>query len=152
LEPDLSVLGNAAAVPIVVAITQFLKKSFDFKRKADVISLLVSLVVCFGWEFYHTAEADLFLLWGTTIISNLKHAISLLVISFATWLSASKSYDLFLGDKKRNDVLNQHIQEKEELQKQVEELKAGNEQTVAAPTEEPSDVDDRLRTILEGKE
>lgn len=152
MEPDLSVLGNAAAVPIVIAVTQFLKKSFNFKRSADVISLLVSLGVCWGWEFYHTPEGELLVVWGATLVSKLKHTIELMIVSFATWLSASKSYDLFVGERKRNVALNQHIQEKETLLKEVETLRNGHGTPEPEPTEEPVDLDDRLRDILEGKD
>src|SRR5262245_1079030 len=103
---DLSLLGNAAAVPIIVAITQFLKKNFNFKRKANVISLLVSFGVCIGWEFYYTPAEQLLELWGNGVISTGKHGIHLTLVSIATWLSASKSYDLFVGDKKRGKEMD----------------------------------------------
>lgn len=152
---DFSVFGNAAAVPIIIALTQFLKRNFTFRRKADIISLLVAITVCWGWEFYYTPESDLATVWGVTLIAKLKHAMNLMLVSFATWFSASKSYDLFIGDKKKAEMLKQHLQEKDELQKQVSDMRSGEDHE-EEPTDEPNNqgasVDDLLRDILEGKE
>lgn len=143
---DLSLLGNAAAIPIVVAITQFLKRNCNFKHKSEVISLLVAVLVCVGWEFYYTPAKQLNLWWSSGFIPALKHTVHLLVVSAATWLSASKSYDFFIGDKKRQAELQGHLTEKETLKKAVEELKNGkSEEPHAVDTE----LDTKLRTILE---
>ena len=142
---DLSLLGNAAAVPIIIAVTQFLKRNFDFKRKSEVTSLLVSFGVCFGWEFYYTPSDQLILWWGSGIIPMAKHSIQLVLVSCATWLSASKSYDFFVGDKKKQQEINGHIQEKETLKKQVTELKNGNGGQHGQTTDE----DQKLRALLE---
>jgi len=147
---DLSLLGNAAAVPIVIAITQFLKKSFNFNRKADVISLFVSFLVCLGWQFYYAADADIMAMVNSTLIVKIRHTIDLLVVSFATWLSASKSYDLFIGDKKWNKKMEEIHTEKEDLKKQVEVLTNGHEPSEPGP--EDADLDQRLRDILEEEE
>jgi hypothetical protein len=147
MDPDISLLGNAAAVPIIIAITQFLKKSFNFNRKSDVISLLVSFLVCFGWQFYHAAEADIMTMLNATLVVKIRHTIDLIVVSFATWLSASKSYDLFIGDKKWNKKMEEIHVEKEDLKKQVEVLTNANE-----PTETVADdtgLDQRMREILD---
>jgi hypothetical protein len=147
MDPDISLLGNAAAVPIIIAITQFLKKSFNFNRKSDVISLLVSFLVCFGWQFYHAAEADIMTMLNATLVVKIRHTIDLIVVSFATWLSASKSYDLFIGDKKWNKKMEEIHVEKEDLKKQVEVLTNAN-----APTETVADdtgLDQRMREILD---
>jgi len=163
---DISVLGNAAAVPIIIAITQFLKKNFDFTRNGDVFSLLISIVVCWSWEFYYTPEDQLTLLWGLTLVAKGKHAISLLVVSFATWLSASKTYDLFIGDKKRVAALNEAHGKREELEKQLAEIRdllpdggdgdgSGSDSTDTTSPEAPpappasNPTDDKLRDILE---
>jgi hypothetical protein len=147
---DLSLLGNAAAVPIIVAITQFLKKNFNFRRKADAISLLVSFGVCIGWEFYYTPTDKLFLLWSGGIIETGKHIIHLGLVSVATWMSASKSYDLLLGDKKRHREIGDHIEEKENLKKQVEKLKNGHGEK-SELSDETLEVDNKVRDILEGR-
>lgn len=147
MDPDISLLGNAAAVPIIIAITQVLKKNFQFNRKADVISLCVSFLVCSGWEFYHAADADIMLMWAAPLIAKIRHTIDLIVVSFATWLSASKSYDLFIGDKKWNKAMEEIHTEKEELKKQVEVLTNGHGAT--EPVAENTDLDQRLRDILE---
>jgi hypothetical protein len=150
MDPDISLLGNAAAVPIVIAITQFLKKSFNFNRKADVISLFVSFWVCLGWQFYYAADADIMTLVNATLIVKIRHTIDLIVVSFATWLSASKSYDLFIGDKKWNKKMEEIHTEKEDLKKQVEVLTNGHEPS--EPVAEDADLDQRLRDILEEEE
>lgn len=150
MDPDISLLGNVAAVPIIVAITQFLKKSFNFSRKSDVISLLVSFLVCSGWEFYHTADADILLMWTAPLIAKIRHTIDLIIVSFATWLSASKSYDLFIGDKKWNKQMEEIHTEKEDLKKQVEVLT--NEHEPTEPLAEDAVLDQRLREILEEEE
>ena len=143
---DLSLLGNAAAVPIIIAITQFLKRNFNFKRKSEVSSLLVSLLVCFGWEFYYTSPEQLILWWANGIIPILKHTIYLLMVSCATWLSASKSYDFFLGEKKTQKVIKEHCEEKEKLKKQVQELQNGKDgQTNGSGAE----LDEKIRDLLE---
>lgn len=147
MDPDISLLGNAAAVPIIIAITQALKKNFNFNRKADVISLLVSFAVCFGWQFYHAADADVMLMLAAPLITKIRYTIDLVVVSFATWLSASKSYDLFIGDKKWDKKMEEIHTEKEDLKKQVEVLKNGNGHT--EPVEEDPELDQRLRDILE---
>ena len=142
---DLSLLGNAAAVPVIIAATQFIKKNFYFKRRADAIAFLVSLVVCFGWEFYYTPTEELISLWSGGFIETLKHIIYQILVSIATWMSASKSYDLVLGDKKRKQELKGHIEEKKALEDKVNQLKNGNNEEVAA-------LDKKVRDILEGKE
>lgn len=147
MDPDISLLGNAAAVPIIIAITQVLKKNFQFNRKADVISLLVSFVVCFGWQFYHAADADVMLMLSAPLITKIRYTIDLIVVSFATWLSASKSYDLFIGDKKWDKAMKEIHTEKEDLKKQVEVLTNGHGPT--EPVAEDADLDQRLRDILE---
>lgn len=147
---DLSVLGNAAAVPIIIALTQFLKKNFNFTRKGDVFSLAISLLVCWGWEFYYTPEEQLKILWGATWIAYGKHALELSLVSFATWLSASKSYDLFIGDKKKAAELDEISSRKLELEQQLEGLKAMAEAAAdEQPASEPnSEIDNKLRDIL----
>lgn len=145
---DLSLLGNAAAVPIIVAITQFLKKNFNFRRKADAISLLVSFVVCVGWEFYYTPADKLVILWSGGFIETGKHVIHLTLVSIGTWMSASKSYDLLLGDKKRHREIDEHIEEKEKLKKKVESLESVHEKTPAID-DENLEIDSKVRDILE---
>jgi hypothetical protein len=147
---DLTLLGNAAAIPAIIAITQFLKKNFNFKRKSEVLSLFVSMGVCFGWEFYYMSEAELISTWGGGIISTAKHIVHLVLVSCATWLSASKSYDFFLGEKRKKAEMEEHIAEKETLKQQVVELKNGG--ASPAPEGEPDDteLDQKVRDILEG--
>lgn len=152
---DIALWGNAAAVPIIVAITQFLKRSFPmkFKRRADVMSLLVSLMVCFGWWLYNTPEAVIIDQMDDGIIAITKGFIDLCIISFATWLSASKSYDLFLGDKKRAKQLDEHLVEKEKLRVELEAMKhANDEEPVDEPVDEDQDLAEKLREILEGRD
>ena len=144
---DLSVLGNAAAIPIIIAITEFLKRNFEFKRKSEVMSLFVSFGVCLGWEIYTTPEAELISIWTGGIIPTGQHLIHLAVISCATWLSASKSYDFLLGEKRRNAQIASHIVEKENLKQQIKELRA-NQPAVEEDTPD-AELDNKVREILE---
>ena len=146
---DLSLLGNAAAVPVIVAVTQFLKKNFDFNRKADAIAFFVSLAVCFGWEFYYTPTQELIVLWSGGFIESLKHIIYQVLVSIATWMSASKSYDLLLGEKKRKQELDGHLEEKEALKQEVSQLRNGNGEN---NDPEVAEVDQKVRNILEGRD
>jgi high-affinity Fe2+/Pb2+ permease len=143
---ELTLLGNAAAVPVIIAITQFLKKNFSFKYKSDVVSFVVAVAVCLGWKFYYTPipEIEAVLASGWPAIA--KGTISQMVVAFATWLSASKSYDLFHGAKKRDQ---KHDGEKTVLQEQIKELEKVNGDK-EAPIEEDHQVADKLRSILEG--
>lgn len=147
---DLSLLGNAAAVPVIMAITQALKKNFKFKRRSDTITLAVSVLVCFGWSFYVATDVELMRQWAAGPVVAAKSAIELLIISFATWLSASKSYDLFIGEKKRGKTLEGHLEENQALKKKIEVLKNGNEKKEAV-VEKNSSEDSKLRSILEGR-
>ncbi len=144
---ELALLGNAAAVPIIIAITQLLKKNISFKYKSDVVSFVVAIVVCFGWKFYHTPAPEIEILLSGGWVAISKGAMHQVVVAFATWLSASKSYDLFHGTKKRSQ---KHDGEKTVLREQIEEL----EKTVNGGKDEVVDEDPeiaaKLRSILEG--
>lgn len=143
---ELSLLGNAAAVPIVIAITQFLKKNFSFKRKSDIVSFVVAIVVCFGWKFYQTPAGEIEIMLNAGWVAIVKGTINQLVVSFATWLSASKSYDLFYGTKKRDQ---KHDTEKVVLREQIKELeKVANGGKNEVAKEDPQ-VAAKLRSILE---
>jgi len=147
---DLTVLGNAALIPIIIALTQFLKRNFNFNRKSEVLSLFVSLGTTVCWELYYTSEQELLLLWGNGIIPTIKHVMHLVVVSGATWLSASKSYDFFLGEKRRKAEIQEHIEEKESLKLQVTELKNGNGSGHETDPHSDSELDEKVRNILEG--
>ena len=178
---ELTLLGNAAAVPVVIAITQLLKKNLSFKYKSDFVSFAVAIVVCFGWKFFNMLEPSTLVL-GDTLVDDLfgkgweavtKEVMNQLIVSFATWLSASKSYDLFYGVKKREakhlgekKVLEKkyvkekvalekeivtHSEEKSTLQKQVVDLeKKLNGDHDGGEMEEDPQLDATLRSILEG--
>ncbi len=144
---DLTILGNAAAVPIIIFLTQLLKKNIRFQHGSDLMALLLSLVVCSGWEIYNlTPEAIQELSAG--FIVKFRFGVDLLVISFGTWLAASKIYDLGHGSKKRSKKVET---EKQALRTEIEQLKKNgngdsNEETVETP-----DISDKLRAILEEK-
>lgn len=144
---DLSILGNAAAVPIIIGFTQFLKRNFSFKYKSDVVALVVSVLVCFGWYFYVTPLEDLIAFSQQHWIVVTKGVIQQLIVAFATWLSASKSYDLFYGTKKRE---KKHALEKNQLRLEVRRLENGNGKAQEAPPAEDPTIDNKLREILEG--
>ena len=152
---DFALLGNAAAVPIIMAITQLLKKNFSFRYKADVVSFVVALVICPLWWFYNTTEVDIIDAFDDGIVPSIKFVMAQVLIGIATWLSATKSYDLFSGNKKRTD---KHAGEIHKIQTDNETLSAhivklengsgsgGNDE----PTDE-DEVSDKLLDILEGR-
>ena len=82
-----------------------------------------------------------------------KWGVDQILIGFATWLAASKVYDLGHGNKKRatevSTQIERHLIERSELQKEIVKLKNGqgdsNEQ---AKTDDSQP--DVLREILEG--
>jgi len=140
---DFALLGNAAAVPIIIGITQLLKKNFSFKYKADVVSGAVALIVCPLWWFYNTPEAVILDALDDGVVATVKFAMQLLLISGATWLSATKSYDLFAGNKKRET-------EKQELKAKITELESKPEGGAEDDDNDDPEIVDRLRQILEG--
>jgi hypothetical protein len=147
---ELSLLGNVAAVPIIIGITQFLKKNFSFKHKSDVVSFCVSLVVCPLWWFWHTPDHEIIATLDGGVIAVGKFIMSQLLISVATFMSASKSYDIFSGNKKRTE---KHTGEKDKLLDKIAEL----EQTVETGggpdngMEDNSEIRKKLFEILEGR-
>lgn len=143
---DLTVLGNAAAVPIIIFLTQFLKKNFKFKRGSDFMALLLAIAVCSGWELYNITPETLQELSAGFIV-KFRFGVDLVVTSFATWLAASKVYDLGHGQKKK------HIRveaEKRKLKDEIVKLKNGNNHgEVDEETVETVEDSDKLRSILE---
>jgi len=142
---DLTALGNATAVPVIIFLTQLLKKNIKFRNGSDLMALLLSLVVCSGWEIYNlTPEALQELSAGFVV--KFRFVVDLIIVSFATWLAASKIYDLGHGSKKRSKKVET---EKETLRTEIEHLKKNgngdsNEKTVETP-----EISDKLRAILE---
>ena len=143
---DLTVLGNAAAVPIIIFLTQLLKKNFKFSRGSDFMALLLAVVVCSGWELYNITPEALRELSGGFIV-KFRFGVDLVVTSFATWLAASKVYDLGHGQKKKAKRV---AAEKKELHDEIVKLKNGNGNGEAdEKTVENSEISDKLRSILE---
>ena len=143
---DLTALGNAAAVPIIIFLTQLLKKNFKFNRGSDLMALLLAIVVCSGWELYNITPEALQELSGGFII-KFRFGVDLVITSFATWLAASKIYDLGHGQKKK---ANRVAAERKELHDEIVKLKNGNGNGEAdEETVENSEISDKLRNILE---
>ena len=142
---EFALLGNAAAVPIIVGITQLLKKNFSFKYKSDVVSFVVSLIICPLWWFYNTPEEHIVDTFDDGIVSTLKFGMQLFLISVATYMTASKSYDMFSGNKKRVD---KHTNEKEELHGRIAELEQRVE-TGGNPTNESNEEIEIHNKLLE---
>ncbi len=141
---DLTVLGNAAAVPIIIFLTQLLKKNFKFNRGSDFMALLLAIVVCSAWELYNiTPEALQEISVG--FIAKFRFGIDLIITSFATWLAASKVYDLGHGTKKKAKRV---AEEKQELRNEIVKLKNGNGDADEEIVEN-AEVVDKLRNILE---
>jgi hypothetical protein len=144
---EFALLGNAAAVPIIIGTTQLLKKNFSFKYKSDVVSFVVSLIICPLWWFYNTPEAQVVDMFDDGVVATLKFIMELFLISVATYMTASKSYDMFSGNKKR-DV--KHTTEKDELQEKINELEM-NLENGGNPTDESNEeieIRDKLLEIL----
>jgi hypothetical protein len=147
---ELNLLGNAAAVPIIIGATQLLKKNLSFKYKADVVSFVMALIICPLWWFYNTPEAVIIDTFSGGIVPTVKFIIQQFLIAAATYMSASKSYDLFSGNKKREDRRRSDRDEKEELQTKVQQLEVHLE-TGGKPEDEPEDdneISDKLLEIL----
>lgn len=150
---DLSTLGNAAVVPIVISVTQLLKKQFRWRRAPETLALGVSLVLCFGWELYNITPEAFGVITQGGFLSMFKWAVGNLIVGFATWLSASKLYDLGYGEKKQKKKLIEAETEKKKLEEEVVKLKNGGvaKDEVQKPTE-ADDLSTRLLEILEGNE
>ena len=147
---EFALLGNAAAVPIIIGATQLLKKNFSFKYKSDVVSFVVSLIICPLWWFYNTPEAQVIDMFDDGVVPTVKFIMELFLISVATYMTASKSYDMFSGNKKRTE---KHTIEKDELRVQIDDLKHTLENG-GKPEDEPDDaneISDKLLDILEGR-
>lgn len=146
---ELALLGNAAAVPIIIGTTQLLKKNFSFRYKSDVVSFVVSLIICPLWWFYNTPEAQVVAMFDGGVVATLKFIIELFLISVATYMTASKSYDMFSGNKKRTE---KHTTEKEELHGRIAELEQQMETGGGSddgPSNEEIEIRDKLLKILE---
>jgi hypothetical protein len=144
---EFALLGNAAAVPIIIGTTQLLKKNFSFKYKSDVVSFVVSLIICPLWWFYNTPGEQVVDMFDDGVVATFKFIIELFLISVATYMTASKSYDMFSGNKKR-DV--KHTNEKEELHGRIAELEERME-TGGEPADESNEeieIRDKLLEIL----
>lgn len=156
---EIALLGNAAAVPIIIGITQLLKKNFSFKYKSDVVSFFVSMIICPLWWFYNTPEAQIIDTFDDGFVSTLKFGMWLVLISIATWLAATKSYDLFSGNKKRiekhtneKDSLKvKHTLERKMLRSRIKELEDELESGGENEPEEDNEISNRLLDILEGR-
>ena len=144
----LEALGNAGAVPIVIFLTQLIKtKVGDIKYGSDVLALGMSMVLCVGWTFYYMEPVDFDLWVATNFLEKFKWGINQLVVGFATWLAASKIYDLGHGDKKRKSKITE---EKKALEEKIVVLQNGNGngEKHEEPVEE-TDLSSRLREVLE---
>jgi len=151
----LEALGNMGVVPIVIFLTQVIKKRIgDFRYGTDVLALILSVVLCVGWEFYYmTPEAHAAWL-SLSMLGLFKWTVSLLIKSLGTWFSASKIYDFSHGNKKRELKVSTQLErqqtEKVALQEEIEKLKNSNGDK-DGQTEEDPEVSDKLRAILEGE-
>lgn len=141
-------------VPIVIFLTQLVKSRIgDFKYGSDVLALLLSFLLCTGWEFYHmTPEA--YMVWAELNgLELFKWGVIMVGKGFGTWFSASKIYDFGHGNKKRANAvstqLELHTVEKTQLQEEIVKLKNGHGGT-DEQADEGSEVSAKLRSILEG--
>ncbi len=141
-------LGNMGVVPIVIFVTQAIKKTIgDFKYGSDAMAAILSFVLCIGWEFYYmTSEA--YIMWSELSGHGFfKWLVVMGGTGFATWLAASKIYDFGHGNKKRQTKV---LQEKKILEEKIVVLQNGNGK--GEEHEEIVEEDDfyvKLREILE---
>ena len=144
----LEALGNVGVIPIVIFLTQMIKQKIgDFKYGTDVLALILSFVLCVGWEFYYMSPMAYMEWQALNGLAFFKWIVSsILLVGFGTWLSASKIYDLGHGDKKRE---RSTVKEKTKLQEEIIKLKNGNGGQDDQVEEDPL-VSDKLRAILEG--
>lgn len=151
----LEALGNAGAVPIIIFLTQLIKKKIgNLKYGSDLLALFLSFGLCTGWEFYYMTPAT-FETWQALSGLQLFHwGVDQVIVGFATWLAASKIYDLAHGNKKRDKQVSTqleiHSTEKVKLQEEIVKLKNGHNGDTDGPNEEDPEVFDKLRDILEG--
>ncbi len=150
----LEVLGNASVVPVVIFLTQLIKKYIvKFKYRTDTVALILSFILCIGWALYNMPPSEFYSLLNADFHFQFKYAVDQLIIGFATWLAASKLYDLGHGAKKRNrevsEKIEKHITEKGQLAEEIIKLKNGHGDTDAQVKKDPI-VSDKLREILEG--
>ena len=145
----LEALGNAAAVPIIIFLTQMIKKRIgDFKYGTDVLSLIISFVLCTGWTFYYMTPETYGQWAALNGLELFKWGIDQLIAGFATWLAASKIYDLGHGNKKRQRKV---AQVKVELEEKIVILQKGNGESHEETVEE-NNLTSRLREVLEERE
>jgi len=150
----LEVLGNAAAVPVIIFLTQLIKKRIgDFKYGSDLLALGLSFIICTGWLFYEMTPHEYYEWSSLTGLGLFKWGIDQTIRGFATWLAASKIYDLGHGNKKKEKEVAAQLEiqqiEKVELKKEIVKLKTGTGEMDEQAKEDPI-VSDKLREILEG--
>ena len=150
---DLSVLGNAAAVPIVITITQIIKRNANWKRAPEIISLGVALVLCLGWNLYEITPEEMNLLLLAGPLGLFKWIVNTVIVGFATWLSASKLYDLGYGEKKTQQKFEKINQQKDALTVEVMRLSnpTSDEEGSDGAVEKDGNLSNRLEDILEGR-
>ena len=150
---DLSVLGNAAAVPVVITMTQVIKRNVNWKRAPELIALGVSLVLCFGWAIYGATQeqVDAVLLSGP--LGMFKWIVENIIVGFATWLSASKLYDFGYGEKKTQQKFEEISKQKDALHQEIMRLSnsTSNEETGDESVDKDPDLSEKLEDILEGR-
>jgi hypothetical protein len=128
----------------------------DFKYGSDLLALAIAFVLCFGWTFYNMSQEGFFLWQQMNSLETFRWGIDQLIVGFATWLAASKIYDLGHGNKKRTQQVvaledeivklrNGHSNEEEEADDEGSGEADGQ-------AKEDSTVSDKLRDILEGKD
>lgn len=133
---DFSILGNAALVPVVIAVTQVAKKVVP-KWNPDFVAIGVSMLLCLGFSIYNLTDTVVF----STTLSAFRFVVDASVSGFGTAFAAAKSYDLLYGDKKlalKQEGFETKIQE---LEAQVSEVP--NEQDM-----EQNKINNKLRQIL----
>lgn len=96
----------------------------------------------------YSLTPDTWALANQDTLSLFRWSIDTLIVGFATWLSASKLYDLGYGSKKKQQKMAQIEEEKAQLEEQITKSQ-GSEN---GKNSDDFEVDTKLREILEERE
>lgn len=114
------------------------------------MALVVSLILSPAWWFYNTPEIEVINTFSGSLVSSMKAVGDLFITALATWLSATKSYDLFRGNKKREEAKDAILKEKQGLEEQLRVLKSvSSQEDQESGHFEDTNVTNKLLKILE---
>lgn len=95
-------------VPLVLVITQVLKPFRKYYKFHEVIALIIALVGTAAVTLYNMDESTFKAL---TLLGSIKFIIECVFTAVASWLSASKVYDLSIGKRKAEKEIEEALVE-----------------------------------------